>query len=129
MALAGKTAHFDIGETKVNELSSWELPMDADMIDITSFDSNGWREFLQGLKSWTGSVEGNFAAAAGNQQKALFDAWTAGTVIVGNFVVSATVKFSGNLLITSISPTAPVDDKVGLSIEFQGTGALTPTIT
>ena len=52
MAIAGYGGGVYIGDTqkKVAEIANWSLGMNADDIDITSFDSEGWRERIQGIK-------------------------------------------------------------------------------
>ena len=49
MALSGFGGGVYIGDTpkKVAEIANWSLDMSADDIDITSFDSEGWRERMQ----------------------------------------------------------------------------------
>jgi len=58
----------------VAEIANFSLDLGADDIDITSFDSEGWKEFLAGLKEWSGSFEGNFVPGDTNGQKAILNA-------------------------------------------------------
>ena len=101
--------------------------MSADDIDITSFDSEGWRERIQGIKEWSGSFEGNFEPGDTNGQVALINAWLNGQKVVLELQVSGNVRFSGEALITPSIET-PVDDKASFSCDFSGTGPLTPTL-
>jgi len=131
MALAGKGGALYIGDspTKVAELTSWSVEASADALDVTSFDSDGWQENIQGLKSWSGSAEGNWKVNADRQgQKALQDAWLSGDPIKVQFRINASNYYEGMALVTSLSVEAPVDDKVSFSVELTGTGPLTPTI-
>ena len=124
MALAGKSGAVKLGANKVAEISNWSLDLGADDIDITSFDSNGWKEYLAGLKEWSGSIEGNLKTNDTNGQKAIFSAWLAGTPLTFTFEVSSGVTFQGSAFVKP-SIELPVDDKASFSCDITGTGALT----
>lgn len=127
MAIAGKDGSVYIGTNKVAEISSWSLDLGADDIDITSFDSAGWKEFLAGLKEWSGSFEGNFVPTDTNGQVALINAWVNGESVSLELRIDATRKFSGNAFV-KLSIETPVDDKASFSCDFQGTGQLAITL-
>lgn len=127
MAIVGYGGGVYIGTNKVAEIANWSLDMYADDIDITSFDSNGWKEYLAGLKEWSGSFEGNFKPDDTQGQAALINAWLSGDKVSLELQVNSTVKFAGDALIKPSIET-PVDDKAGFSCDFQGTGELTPTL-
>ena len=129
MALAGKGGSIYIGANKVAEQGQWSLDLGAETLETTSFDSNGWKEYLAGLKEWSGSSEGNWNMSDTNGQLAIQNAWLNGTTLAMEFKVSSTQKFAGNVLVTSIGVETPVGDKVSVSFEYQGTGALTPTMS
>lgn len=129
MAIAGYGGGVYIGDSpkKVAEIANWSLDMSADDIDITSFDSNGWRERIQGIKEWSGSFEGNFKPDDADGQASLINAWLTGQKVKLELQVNASVKFSGDAL-TTPSIETPVDDKASFSCDFSGTGPLTPTL-
>lgn len=124
MAIAGKGGSVNISSNKIAEIANWSLDLGADDIDITSFDSNGWKEYLAGLKEWSGSMEGNFKADDTNGQKALLAAWAAGNPVSFVLKLNDTVSFSGSAYV-KLSIEVPVDDKSTFSCDFQGTGELT----
>jgi len=124
MAIAGTGGSVSTGANKIAELSNWSLDLGADDIDVTSFDSNGWKEFLAGLKEWSGSIEGNLKTDDTNGQKAILNAWLAGTALEFTFEVSSGVTFEGEALVKP-SIEVPVDDKASFSCDIQGTGPLT----
>ena len=128
MAIEGYGGGVYIGETpkKIAEIANWSLDMSADDIDITSFDSEGWRDRIQGIKEWSGSFEGNFDPTDTDGQAALINAWLSGEAVTLELQVNSSVKFSGDALITPSIET-PVDDKVSFSCDFNGTGKLTPS--
>jgi predicted secreted protein len=124
MAVTGKEGAVKLDEDKIAEISNWSLDLGADDIDVTSFDSNCWKEYLAGLKEWSGSIEGNLKVDDTNGQKAILDAWLAGTALEFTFEVSSGVTFVGDALVKP-SVEVPVDDKASFSCDIQGTGALT----
>ena len=128
MAIAGYGGGVYIGDTaptKVAEIANWSLDMSADDIDITSFDSEGWRERIQGIKEWSGSFEGNFKPDDTDGQAALINAWITGQKVKLELRVNDSMKFSGEALVTPSIET-PVDDKSSFSCDFQGSGPLVP---
>lgn len=129
MAIEGYGGAVYIGDTpkKVAEISNWSLDMSADDIDTTSFDSQGWRERIQGIKEWSGSFEGNFDPTDTEGQVALISAWLNGQPVMLELQVNDTVKFSGDAFVT-LNLETPVDDKVSFGCDFSGTGPLTPSV-
>ena len=124
MAVTGTGGAVKLGTNKIAEISNWSLDLGADDIEITSFDSEGWKEYLAGLKEWSGSIEGNFVADDINGQKAILNAWLNGTKLSFTFEVSAGVTFTGDAYVKP-SIEVPVDDKASFSCDIQGTGPLT----
>jgi len=124
MAVTGTGGAVKLSANKVAEISNWSLDLGADDIDITSFDSNGWKEYLAGLKEWSGSIEGNLKTDDTNGQKAILNAWLNGTKLSFTFEVSSGVSFQGEAFVKP-SIEVPVDDKASFSCDITGTGALT----
>jgi len=128
VAVAGKGGSVYIDTNKVAEISTWSLDLGADDIEITSFDSQGWKEYLAGLKEWSGSFEGNFEPTDTNGQQALINAWVNGESVNLELRIDVTRKFAGSAFVKP-SIEMPVDDKGGFSCDFQGTGQLTITLS
>jgi len=128
MAITGKDGSVYIGANKVAEISSWSLDLGADDIEITSFDSQGWKEYLAGLKEWSGSFEGNFVPTDTNGQQALINAWLNSTSVSLELRIDATKKFAGSAFVKP-SIEMPVDEKGSFSCDFQGSGQLTVTLS
>jgi predicted secreted protein len=124
MALAGKSGAVKLGTNKIAEISNWSLDLGADDVEITSFDSEGWKEYLAGLREWSGSIEGNFDSTDTTGQKAILNAWLNGTKLSFTFEVSSGVSFQGEAFVKP-SIEVPVDDKASFSCDITGTGALT----
>ena len=52
-AISGKTGQVN---GLCNSIKSWEVNVTTDMLDVTDFCSDGWREFIEGLSGATGSL-------------------------------------------------------------------------
>ena len=129
MALAGKGGSVYIGANKVAEISQWSCDLKADNVETTTFDSSGWKEYIQGLKEWSGSFEGNFVPTDINGQQALINAWTGGNTVSLELRIDATKKITGTAFVEGISIEAPVDDKQSFKVDFTGSGQPTLTLT
>lgn len=131
MPTTGILAHVDyyalINATKFTHLTSCTLTIGQETIDITTFDSNGWKDFTVGDKEWSLSIEGNYAMdAAENGDEAADDiiAGTSHTVLLSTEVTGDTT-FSGTAWPESLDINSSQGDKVTLSVTYKGTGALT----
>lgn len=129
MAITGKDGFVKIDGDRIAEIANWSLDLGADDIDVTSFDSDGWKEFLAGLKEWSGSFEGNFAynddPKTGNKgQKAIFQAWLNSETVEISLNVNNAISLEGDALVKP-SIEVPHDDKASFSCDYQGTGPLT----
>ena len=115
-----------IGGTKVAKATSGSISLTHSPRDITSKDSAGWSESLEGLREWSIEVEGMFA----------FDA-TYGVVDLNAVLVAraaVTIRFStevstdeyweGTAIMGDLSADTGVEESATFSASFQGTGAL-----
>lgn len=112
----------------VGELRDVTLTLEADEIDATSKDSAGWREFIEGLKQWSGSAEALYLEA-NVAQDALYNALINRTLVKLRFRPKGDQvgfkQFIGDAVITGFEPGLPTDDAIANAITFRGTGALT----
>jgi len=114
-------------ETKIAEVRDVTLSISTEELEATSFDSNGWMEFVPGMKEWELEMEGIYVAADAGQGK-LYDALVNGTVLLVRFFPKDETSengYEGSGFITSWEINNTVDDIVPLSASFRGTGALT----
>jgi predicted secreted protein len=127
VAIAGKGGSIKFDSGSIAEMGNWSLDVGVDEIDTTNFDSNDWKEFMAGLKEWSGSFEGNLVKG---HKAALFD--KLGTIVPIELKVTAidgAITFTGQAFLTGLNVEVPVEDKASISADFRGTGALTPTTT
>lgn len=134
MAKAVVTATFlTLGGTDRSALaSSVTLSMSAPEVDVTNFDSAGWKEFLAGLKEADLSIDWKKDADLSTLDSQLWTAFSAGTSLA--FVIRLSdaaigptnPSYSGSVLISNHSPIQnAVGDAYGGSATYKVTGAVT----
>lgn len=117
---------------KIANATSNSIDISKDMIDVTSKDSAGAKEFIAGEYGYTLNVEAIFEddASVGASQQSFKDLAAdllAGTLltIVMSTNVTGDEKYSGTAFFTSLSLSAPNNDKATWTGTLQGSGALT----
>ena len=118
------TAEDSAGTVTVAEVRSWTVEHTKDVIEDTVM-GDAARTYKSGLHQFSGSMEVVYDdghTAASNA----FDPAQDGALSV-EFYPNSTAgeKFSGSVIVTSVSRTASFDDLVTATVNFQGTGALT----
>ena len=118
------TAEDSAGLTTVAEVRSWTVEHTKDVIEDTVM-GDAARTYKSGLHQFTGSMEVVYDSTHSSATNA-FDPAQDGALSV-EFYPDATSgqKFSGSVIVTSVSRTASFDDLVTATVNFQGTGALT----
>ena len=132
----GRELLFKYGGTKVGRVISFSLSVDGEVIDVSDIDSGEWNEYLRGRKSWTISLTANRVEDAGDSEQStitsdFIDGASEGTIELGpETPTTDDVLYSGIVLVTNFTvDNSGSDDAVESSWEFQGTGALTRTVT
>ena len=97
------------------------------MIEILSF-ATAYKEKVPTIKDWSASIDGTVAFATGGAQKALYDAYDAGTLIELGVYLNDAVYFTGSGYVQSMSVSTAPDDKANLTAEISGSGAIILTI-
>lgn len=114
-SLAGKDGNLSgVGNAEVKE---WSCDITCDALDVTSFASGGWREFIEGLRGATGSF-----SAVGNVLP------TAGSIALLTLQTgdSGAPQISGPVILTKVSAGVKVDGAVEFSADFTFKGQ--PTV-
>jgi len=132
MALAGKSGNVKIDTDgggscqTVAAIKNWSIDIGYDTIDVTTFDSaDDWREFLDGLKQWSGSFDGHWEYDTdANGQQVIITALLTPAKLELECYVDGTHYFYGDVYAHATSVSAPVDGSVDVSFTFQGNGAL-----
>ena len=117
---------------KIANATSNSLDISKDMIDVTSKDSAGAKEFIAGEYGYTLNVEAIFeddqsVGASQISYKDLVTDLLAGTLltIVLTSNISLDEKYTGAAFFSSLSLSAPNNDKATWTGTLQGSGALT----
>jgi predicted secreted protein len=115
MAITGKAGSVKIGSVVVTQFSGWKVDLSGDTKDVTNFQSNGWKEQIQGIKSWSGSCDGTWNVSTDTTgQQAIQNALLNGTIISLVLGLQGTNTYTGNALIKKVS----LDEAVDGSLSF-----------
>jgi TP901-1 family phage major tail protein len=128
----GTLVKIEVGGTTVAHLTSVAQSFQMATRDASTKDSAGYKESLEGQKSWSMSGEGMFAEDAAYGYEDLLDAWDARTLITIKQTdsVAGDVEYSGSAYITSLDRTAGNEETMTFSVSFEGTAGITKaTIT
>lgn len=127
VALTGLTAKVSIGTTDIAYISGVDLTMEKSIIEVLSF-GNRYKEKVPAINDWSATVDGTAAFAAGATQNQLLDAYDDDTLVTLKVYLNETTYFEGTAYISSINLSGAPDDKMSISAEFAGSGAMTHTI-
>ena len=131
-AVQGKKGSINYDGGNVATLNNWTLDVANDMLDVTAFTTSApqWREFLDGLSTFTGGVSGIFDGASTGQNDLITNSITpvAATVIL-ELDQTGGGKFSGSVFLSGMSPSNSIDGTAEIGWDMQGTAALTYTTT
>lgn len=129
-----RTAYGTAGSgTNIDFTDGWTINVTLDLADI-SRQGQHWKEVLPGQAGWTATVSGQLVLG-NTQQKACLDALiaaTPGTKLTGATALAFHMEdtgdhLSGDSYISSVQIGASLGDKVPVTFNVQGTGALALT--
>lgn len=116
-----------VGGTLITHSTSANVSFSMETRDASTKDSAGYREILEGQRSWTIEAEGMTALDAANGFEELFAAWVARTALTVKFATTdATDQFyQGTGYCTSLSVDSGVEDSSTFSATFEMSGTVT----
>ncbi len=123
--LAGKDGEVKLSATKIGYIDNFSLSIEAGTAEVSQLGEQ-WKGFIGTAKGWSGSFSGTFDYADA-QQKSIVDnliSGNASTSVTLAFKVSATLTLTGTAWISNGSVGASHGDKITISFNFQGTGAI-----
>ena len=110
--------------TPIGGLRSWDLTVTADNYDASVLGDT-WREYVSGLKGWSGNLTGYYALTTDTAQLSVFTALVNNTPLVVQFqTVQGGGFFEGTIHVTNSVVSDPVDNLITMTFAFQGTGSL-----
>jgi predicted secreted protein len=128
MALAGKKTKVKVSTsgggpfTEVEELNEASMSVEGDNQDISTFSSEFVKR-LQGLKDGTYELSGFYSGTG--QQQIVRDALINDTPLFFQFLPDGTTGFQQEVKVASFEVEASADGVVEVSIELEGTDAIT----
>lgn len=124
---SGLTARVQLNGITIGYLNSVELNIEKDIAEILQFGAQ-YKEKLPTIKNWTASSEGTVAFAAGESQHKLYQAFESGEFVTLTIKLDEGVYFEGTALVKSLSISGSPDDALKISVEFEGSGAVSFTL-
>ena len=109
---------------QIGGLNTFNLNINNATLDVTSF-GNAWKEYIDGVKDFSGSASG-YLDYKDAMQKEIVDKILSSSesTLMLDFKVTNDLTLTGSVKISSLSTTVAVSDKVGISFNFVGNGAL-----
>jgi TP901-1 family phage major tail protein len=117
--------------TTIGGQSGASLSRSRNMIETTNKSSNGWVEKIPGNAEWSIDCDA-FMVLGDAGYKALSDAFKNKTAVLLDVSISTgtgAIKFSGSAYVSDAGLEFGQDDAVTFSVTFEGSGALTETIS
>jgi TP901-1 family phage major tail protein len=137
--LNGTEIKIYVAGTLVAYATTGSININHSLREITSKDSGGWKEQMEGLRDWSIDLEGMYAwtdsaGASVNNADDLFASYiatrTSFTIVWGTTDVDAgDTKYSGTAYLGSISMSGATEDSATYSASFSGSGAITQTVS
>ena len=123
----GLTASVKVGSgdaaKTIAYISGVDLSLEKEIIEILAFGMQ-YKEKVPAIKDWSASIEGTAALAEGGTQKEFYDAFESGDPITLGIYLDDTNYFEGTGYVSSVEISAAPDDKISLSSEVAGSGAV-----
>lgn len=127
----GLTASVKIGTgtsaKTIAYVSGVDLSLEKEIIEILAFGME-YKEKVPAVKDWSASIEGTVALAPDSTQKEFFDAFESGVALTLGIYLDEKNYFEGTGYVSSFEVSAAPDDKISLSSEIAGSGAVTLTL-
>lgn len=134
MALAGRGGSVKFSSSTggtpalVGDAREWTLNVEADMFEVSTFGSSGWREFQPNLNGASGTINGYWNVEGSTSMKAMQAHILSQStdpakisLLVDN---SGANGYTGDAWITAIQPGASVDNIVPFNANFTFHGAV-----
>lgn len=123
----GLTASVKIGSgdaaTTLAYISGADLTLEKEIIEILAFGMT-YKEKVPAVKDWSLSLDGTVALAADGTQKQLYDAFESGAPLTIGIYLDADTYFEGTGYSSSFNISASPDDKINLTADIAGSGAV-----
>jgi hypothetical protein len=116
-AIAGKEGNVTFSSGYTTGVFSWSIDYNAEALEETDFADLGYRTYIPGLKGWSGSFE----CRLDNSSKIAHPGKPGASA---TFQATTGVTYYGNILVTGLALSTPVDGIAAVTVSFQGSGPL-----
>lgn len=127
----GLTAKVKIGTgvsaKVIGYISGVDLSLEKEIIEILAFGM-AYKEKVPAVKDWSASIDGTAAFETAGSQSELHAAFESGSPITIGVYLDDTNYFEGTGYVSSLGISAAPDDKINLTAEIAGSGAVTLTL-
>jgi len=105
------------------------LSLELDNPDATTKDSGGFADSIEGLRSWTLTIEGYATYDSSGNVQAIDDLYFSRSTASMEFAptTNGDRKYTGTIGIESLELGAPMEETATISVTFPGKGELTRT--
>lgn len=123
-----------ISDVLIAAATDCSLSLNVETIDITTKDSQGFRELLGGVRSGSISVSGliDYVDATNKDMADLWTVWETRTAVTVVFSkaneATGDLSFSASAILTSLEQSGGTEDTATYSATFELTGAITDTV-
>lgn len=117
----------------VGDLREWTLNVEADMFEVSTFGSSGWKQFQPNLNGAQGTISGYFNVEGSTSMKAIQNHLLSQSTDPAHIdlLVDNTAQngFTMDAWVTSLSPGASVDAIVPFSANITAEGSVAYSTT
>jgi predicted secreted protein len=105
-------------------IKSASIKLGADIVDVSTMGPS-FKDKLGGLRDSQWTLAGNYEPADATGQGALRSAWLNDTEVWIQILVDGVSGFKVQVKVSNFAVDSDVGDKVGVSIDLEGTGVVT----
>lgn len=127
--MKGRDLVAKLDTVKLGNVTSIQLNVDGEIINVSDWDSGEWNDKLAGRKDWTMTIGVFYNPEEAGQDDAevlMFSAGRAGTLAFGpDTPATGDITYEGDVIMSNFSPDASDSDgAITASYSFEGNGAL-----
>lgn len=123
----GLTAEIKVNNSVLGYMSGVDLTLEKSIIEVLQFGAR-YQEKVPAIKNWTANVDGTVAFTSGGSQHKLYQAFESDEEITVGIFLDEKVYFEGKAFVENLNITGAPDDKMNISCDLSGNGAITFTI-
>lgn len=114
-AITGQRGNVTFASGYRTGVYSWTIDYTADALEVTTFGSLGFRDYIPGLRAWSGTYECRLDDTVRIEHPGRPAAYA-------EFLAVAGTLYTGTIIITGISLSVAVDGVASATFTFTGSG-------